>query len=226
MSKEEVRKILIRGGKIPAVSVAVVTCAVVMMLPSFFGLAMPGLVLGSVDIGDGGDELAYIDESTWGDIVTDTGSSWGGLGDGTCRVVWAPGGDGNDAYVTFPMPDGFTGCIQYMEMSVLDGIGDDSFIVEAYDPALEDWVLIYEYTSVLVKDDNDDGWDEVEMWVDHTVYFVDINTWECMTHGCCWYLEDGLQVRIVATGDEWYGFDTYGQLGVDMITLYGNGKIQ
>lgn len=227
MRERVVRRLSMRHLRLPALSAGIVVCAAALMLPSFLGMATPGLGLADVNIGDGDGELAYIDESTWGPIVEDTGGSWGGLGEGNCRVVWAPGDDEPDAYITFPMPEGFTGSIQYMTMRVLDGMADDSFIVEAFDPGLEvpDWVTIYQYAAVLVEDANEDGLDDVEMWVDHTVYFVDITTWECMTHGCCWYYADGLQVRITATGDQWPSFGTYGQLGVDSIQLFGNGRL-
>lgn len=224
MSKRVVDVLSARHLTLPALSAGIVICVAALMLPSFLGIAANGLQLAAVDIGDGDDELAYIDESTWGPIWEDTGDSWGELGEGNCRVVWAPGGDDRDAYITFPMPDGFRGSIQYMVMTVLDGMADDSFTVEAYDPATLLWVPIYQYTAVMYDDSDGDGLDNVETWIDHVVYFVDITTWVCMTHGCCWYYAEGLQVRITATGDPWLYFGTYGQLGVDSILLFGNGQ--
>ncbi len=151
--------------------------------------------------------------------MTDTESGWGGLGDGTCRVVWFSG-DENWATVTFDLPEGFTGAIQYLKMCVLDGQADDSFEVYLMDGQYGTWARVYEYAADSLTDPEG----AAEQWIDHTVYFVDIDTGLCATHGCCWY-GDGVQIKIVATGDAWAGFDTYGQLGVDSIELFGSGKL-
>lgn len=226
MGESCVSGMLRRRGALPAVSAAVVACVAVMVLPSFFGTAYTLYPLCFVDIGDSDTDLAYIDEDTWGPVVENTGSNWGGLGEDNCRVVWASEDDAPDAYVTLQLPVDFRGSIQYMEMSVLDGQADDSFTVEVYDPLWDDgagaWVLIYDYSSAFV-DENDDGVDD-EIWVTHTVYFVDLVSWVCVTHGCCWYLENGLELRITATGPPWSGINMFGQLGVDWIELFGYGK--
>ncbi|MCU0859437.1 MAG: hypothetical protein MUE55_02480 [Thermoplasmata archaeon] len=207
-----------KRGRLPAFTAVAAIVAAAMMLPATMGTATTDLLLQGVDIGDVASEDLLVDMEGWGPVVSDTGDNWGGLGDGDCRVVWCAN-DENWATVTFAMPEGFTGSIQYLNMRVLDGQADDSFEVYLYDPQYDSWARVYEYTADTLTDP--DG--ASEQWIVHTVYFVDLDTGLCATHGCCWY-GDGVIVKIVATGDAWGGFETYGQLGVDWIDLIGSGK--
>jgi len=206
-----------KRGRLPAFTAIAAIVAAVMMLPATLGGATTNLLLQSVDIGNVASEEG-LEMDDWGVVVTGT-TGWGGLGDGTCRVVWSSDNE-NWATVTFDLDDEFTGAIQYLKMRVLDGQADDSFEVYLMDGQYKTWARVYEYAADSLTDPEG----AAEQWIDHTVYFVNIDTGLCATHGCCWY-GDGVQIKIVATGEAWAGFDTYGQLGVDSIELFGSGKL-
>ncbi|MDD1653597.1 MAG: hypothetical protein LUQ64_03535, partial [Methanomicrobiales archaeon] len=152
----------------------------------------------SVDIGDTGSEAGN-SLSGWGPIEPATsGGIWGGIDD--ARATWVKG-DSRGASFTL---DAGTSAQNELILRVLDGQADDSFMVFVNgDP-------VYQYTaknSPLPGDGNyfGDPSGPEELWRDHRIYVAGSGT---------------LTISVAAMGDEWSGFDTYGQLGVDRADLY------
>jgi hypothetical protein len=137
-----------------------------------------------------------------------SGGNWGSFGTSgeTCRVTWFDGEpankQGRGARVTFDKGD--AKCANKIIMRVLDGIADDSFDVYVREKwgycGWMDWEKVYHY-------DADPS--TTEYWVEHEIdYFF-------------FPMATQYQIGIVALGDAWSGFGTYGQLGVDWIKLGG-----
>lgn len=215
-----------RRSRLSFVAVPAVLAVAVMMLLSGSSVATWGLEVCAVDVGNEASEDG-VPMVGWGPVVAKEGDgSWGNL-DGDCRVVWASdeAEDENWATVTFEMPDGFRGACHYVSMMVLDGQAEDSFEVLVYNPLLLEWTFVYAYEAGSLKDPEGDD----EQWIEHTMWLGDYidDVWTCMVpHGHTYYLEGGFQIMIVATGPQWSGFGTYGQLAVDWISLCGSGRMQ
>lgn len=163
-------------------------------------MAADNVLLADIDFG--GDD-GYAGTLGWGRSVTDeTGGSYGGIGDYGCRLVWdiAPPDGTNDAYFMLPTPQGSA---QSLTIRHLDGIADDSFTVEVQ-AASGAWIDVGSYANYYTT----------ETWV--TTPF-DLSPFS-FGRGT------NLTFRITATGTQWSGFDTYGQLCIDKVELYGNGK--
>lgn len=168
--------------------------------------AAENVMLDSVDLGTGGtgDPGASLG---WGRSATDqTGGGYGGIGSGGCRIVWDPvpnPTDGPDATVVLHTPQSSA---QSLKVRHLDGLADDSFDVEVMH-ANGSWVYVGHYTGQLTG---------TEDWIVTDFDLSGIN----LGRG------RDFQVRFTATGPQWSGFDTWGQLCIDWIELYGNGKPQ
>ena len=140
------------------------------------------------------------------DLVSVVGSSfnaevpgnWGGeYGDG---AVTAFLGDSDDAgYCTFTDLDAKA---KLIEMRVLDGIADDSFEVYVKNPAGY-WVLVYTYIADVST---------TEVWKVHYINGFPAGKGQ----------GNMVEIKILPTNVGWSGFDTYGQLAVDYIKVYGN----
>jgi hypothetical protein len=162
--------------------------------------------LAEKDIGTG-DGLSGTTE--WGEVEpVYSGGSYGSCASlcrgGSSRVVWGPGSTSNNTNYAFVqlMWDPAMGKARQIKLRVLDGIADDSFNVYVQNPG-GDWALVYHY-------DSDPS--TAEYWVEHD----DI-----------WSFPAGkgqggeIYMKIEATGAPWSGFNTYGQLAVDWIEVWG-----
>lgn len=161
------------------------------------GMVSAGIV-DEINIGDVSSEAGHW-LWDWGPVEPSAhGGSWGGGDDGTIRVVWTKD-DGNEA--TFILVN--TKCHNWfcvmkdkqaeeLEMRVLDGFADDSFIVRVNGRP------VYRY-----KDSSN-----VEVWKTHNIKLNGLLRGMPI-----------LFVKIKAMGQEWSSFDTYGQLGISYVAL-------
>jgi hypothetical protein len=179
--------------------IAVSVVAALLLLGSAVWAA-EGVLLDSVDFGtdgtDSGREL-----SGWGRSATDeTGGNYGGIGSGGCRLVWdIDPDDGPDATVLL-YPD--RGAAKWLMLRHLDGIADDSFDVYVeHDNGT--WVCVGHYEDQY----------NTENWV---VTPFDLSTVD-LGRG------NDFRVKLEATGPQWSGFPTWGQLCIDWVELYGSG---
>ncbi len=169
--------------------------------------AAKGVVLDRVDIGS---ETAAqsVGMSGWGPVEpTAHGGNWGGFsGTGEdCRVIWDASDDDPSAIIT--LDRGVKrGAATAIRMRHLDGIADDSFDI-----------YVKDVHGSYVKIGSWDGSPGPEDWV--TDEFS-------LPNGKTLQLGRGrsVEVKLVATGDKWSGFGTYGQVAFDSIELVGNGK--
>ena len=156
------------------------------------------LFTGHNGIGWGPEEPAT-HGGNWGGIVSDSDSP-----DRSCRVVWYYNPEDPDtlnAMVTlFPN----AGSFRYMVIRVLDGIADDSFRV---------WLLGRNGTFKEIYSYQADPSSE-EYWVEHVI--------ETPYPYASLYNHKPLRIIIEATGQPWDSFETYGQLAVDWIELWGD----
>jgi hypothetical protein len=162
--------------------------------------AAENVMLDSIDLGSGGTEEGR-ELCGWGRSATDeTGGNYGGIGEGGCRLVWDGEEDGPDATVLMHTHHG---AAMNLKVRHLDGLADDSFDVEVLH-ANGSWVYVGSYSDQY----------STENWVetDFDLSGIDLGRGR------------DLQVRFTATGDQWSGFSTWGQLCIDWIELYGNGK--
>jgi len=183
------------------------TLLIPLFVALFLAIAIPqasacqNILLDRVDIGDPQSEHCHFLRG-WGPIEPATsGGYYGGVDN--CRVVY---------YKTDP-PDKpwarlilytIKGSAQTLKIRALDGIADDSFEVYVKRPCGK-WILIYSYTA-------DPSTEEI--WKIHEIELP-----PKVAKGIT------LKVKIVLTGETpWSGFDTYGQLAIDWIELWGNGK--
>jgi hypothetical protein len=189
--------------------------AILLLFAMSTSMAEENIELDTVDIGEDEDEEYYL--SGWGPPEPKShGGNWGGIEsigsesiDKKCRVVYFENYSEEDpdlasAVVTlYP----HSGSSRKIIMRVLDGIADDSFKVSVMGKH-GNWVEIGSYNA-----DNDAT---NEFWMEHE---FEIPVKE---------IKAGrpLQVKIEATetSPKWWGFNTYGQLAVDWIELWGNGS--
>jgi hypothetical protein len=163
--------------------------------------AAEGLMLDRIDLGTGGTEEGRTMDG-WGRSATDeTGGSYGSISPGTCRLVWDGAEDDPDACILL---EPGKGAVKSLEVRHLDGIAVDSFDLYV-EQASGDWLLVGSYADQY----------SAETWVE-TVF--DLEPYGFGRGG------SEIRLKIDATGDKWSGFDTYGQLCIDWIEVYGNGK--
>lgn len=180
------------------------------------------IALDVVNLGDPTSETGHNLEG-WGPIEPDThGGNWGNIsGEAGCdlpegmacdkklRTAYAtdepdhPEIKGRMASVTLKPEKKSWGLMRGVEMRVLDGIGNDDFLVFAKDK-FDRQIMVSKYIS-----------DEstAEKWVVHN-FQLEPKFW--LTPG-------PIELTIMATGSDWEQKKTYGQLGVDWIKLYGVG---
>jgi len=176
---------------------AVLVAAMLTFLLPSAALAGGGEVeLDCVDIGDPDSEAGHR-LFGWGEIEpAASGGNWGGI-QGECRVTWEPGSPDKrrcrSALLVVRVPRRCRAT--KLELEVLDGLADDSFVVYV------GCRKVYSYEGELSGSED---------WETHT---IDLKR-------CC-RCRRALVVRIVATGPEWSGFDTFGQLAVDKVRLLG-----
>jgi hypothetical protein len=165
--------------------------------------AAENVMLDSVDLGSNGTEEGH-DLDGWGRSATDeTGGNYGGIGAwGTCRLVWDGDSDGPDATVSLHTPHGSA---QNLKVHHLDGSADDSFDVYVQH-ANKSWVYVGSYSDQY----------STENWVETDFDLSAIGFGRGRD----------LRVKIEATGSQWSGFPTWGQLCIDWIELYGDGTPQ
>jgi hypothetical protein len=168
--------------------------------------ACQNILLDRVDIGNPQSEHCHFLRG-WGPIEPAThGGTWGDFGQTgeNCRVVY---------YNTTDPPDKpwakltlytIKGAAKTLKIRALDGIADDSFEVYVKNPSGK-WILVYSYTADPSTE---------EKWIIHEIELP-----PKVAKGIT------LRIKIVLTGETpWWGFDTYGQLAIDWIELWGNGK--
>lgn len=196
-----------RGTKVLAAMVVLAAmAAAVTVLP---GSRAELILLDEVNIGDPVSEGARVDG--WSDKIWSGSSGWGGFDQTNdpyphdasysrahnLRTVWAADEDETQNWASVTLTASTQA--RLLQISVLDGIGDDSFIVYINGKP------VLPYTSDVSTS---------EYWVLHDVPVKDAGT---------------LVVKIVATGDAWTfpggspGKTVYGQLAVNFLRLYGVG---
>jgi len=163
--------------------------------------AAEGVKLAEVDFGSAGNDNEYV-TSGWGRSATDeTGGSYGGIGPGGCRLIWDGATDDPDATVVLePGPGG----VKSLVIRHLDGIADDSIAVYVQKPN-GTWVPVGTYT--------DQG--STETWVETT---LDVSGYGFGRR------RGEIPVKFEATGEKWANFDTYGQVCIDWVQAWGDGK--
>ena len=124
--------------------------------------------------------------------------NWGGeYGQGAVTAFF---GDSDDAgYCTFT---GLSAKAKLIELRVLDGIADDSFNVYVKNPA-GFWVRVYTYAA---------DPSTAEVWKVHTIRGFPAGKGQ----------GDTVEIKIEPINVGWSGFNTYGQLAVDYIKVYGD----
>lgn len=127
----------------------------------------------------------------YGSIATDPSSP-----DNRCRLVWWK--DDDNPTATLSLDSGGSKA-RHIELRVLDSIADDSFDVYVLNPG-GNWALVYSYSDQLTT----------ETWLTHHIYSFPAGKGQGST----------VQIKIVATGPKWFGFDTWGQLAVDYVKLF------
>ena len=166
------------------------------------------VVLCHVDIGSETSEQGA-DMSGWGpEEPAASGGNWGGFNvtKEDCRVIWDDSDDDRSATIT--LNRGVRpGAATAIRMRHLDGLADDSFDVYVKDVHGQ-WILIGSWA----------GSPGPENWVVIDEF--------ALPNGKTLQLDRGraVEVRLVATGPQWSGFGTYGQVAFDWIELVGNGK--
>jgi len=175
------------------------TILVVVMLTSLFpSVALaggsPDVKTITIDIGDPDSEAGHRLRG-WGPIEgADNRGGYGGVDN--CRVTWEAGDPDSRRYRSasflIKMPRGYKATT--LQLEVLDGRADDSFVVYV------GCRKVYSYEG----DQNDE-----ENWKTHE---IDLSR-------RCHFFSRYLPVIIKATGPAWSGFDTWGQLAVDEVTL-------
>ncbi len=120
---------------------------------------------------------------------------WGGeYGEGA--VTAFPGDEDDAGYCSFNAK----GKVSKIELRVLDGIADDSFAVHMKNPKGK-FKEIFTYT--------DEG--TTETWIIHEIVVPLKFRNATRTYGTI--------IKILPTGPHWAGFDTYGQLAVDKVSV-------
>lgn len=186
--------------------VLAITLSVALVLIANPVMAAKDVQLCYVDIGDTTSETGH-NLDGWGDPQgTIHVGGYGGIDD--CRVIWESSTSDRSATITLDrcVRPGAATCINLRH---LDGLADDSFIVEVKD-VHNNWVQVGSYTDELPIVDT-------EEWF----------TLECpLPNGKELQLDRGraVEVRITATGDPWGGINNWGQVAFDWIELVGNGK--
>ena len=186
-----------KGNKRRLLSITGVVAVVVMLacLVPPIALAAGGEEeLDYIDIGDPASEAWHCLRG-WGPIEPETsGGAYGGIDD--CRVTWEPGAPDKMRYRSasfiLKVPRGYRATT--LVLQALDGLADDSFAI------FINWRKVYSYEGQQTG---------TEDWITHTIPLKQ----------CCCYRY--VRVTIMATGSAWSGFDTYGQLAVDEVTLLG-----
>ena len=188
--------------KLTILAIAVLVLTMV-LAPATYAAKPDPIMLDGVDIGDTTTEGGHnVDEPDWGPVEPATnGGNWGGFNatGENCRVV-SYSGDPTPGYATLTLDTDGAGFARRIVLRVLDGIADDSFNVYVKNPG-GDWVLVYSYTC-----DSSTS----EYWVEHDIYSFPAGKGQGTT----------IEIKIEATGDTWWGFDTYGQLAVDWVQIW------
>jgi len=184
-------------------AVSAIVALVLFVAPA---MAASNVVLCQVDIGDDTSEAGH-NLNGWGDVEPDSSKgNWGGFieGEENCRVIWEADDD-KEATITLDRCCE-RGAAKAIEVRHLDGIADDSFDIYVKD-VHGSWVKIGSWA----------GSPGSENWV--------VTTFD-IPNGKVLQLDRGraIEVKFVATGDPWSGFNTYGQVAIDWIKLIGNGK--
>lgn len=181
------------------ISIITLILTALLILAVGIAYAAENVLLDKVDLG--GDDDGYAIDFGWGRSATgDTGGNYGGIAPGSCRLVWdvAPD-DGPDAYV---MLNG-KGAANSLDVRHLDGIADDSFDIYVQH-ANGSWVWAGSYPDA----------GSTETWVITPFDLSDLDFGRGRD----------FVVKIDATGAQWSGFPTWGQLCIDWIEVYGNGQ--
>ena len=194
-------------------SLAVLGClALSLFLVTPTSMAEQDIVLDVIDLGDDLESYDEHDGIGWGPVEPDEhGGFWGDIAndpesiDRTCRVIWyneSPTDDRSALITLFPHPGSTRGIV----LRVLDGVADDSFTISVLGKR-GNFFEVFSYTDEPPINDP-------ETWY---VYDIDIPVNQ---------IKAGrpLIVKIRADGDQWSGFNTYGQVAVDWIELWGNGS--
>ena len=186
-----------------AILVIAVLVLTMVLVPATYSAKPIPIMLDGVDIGDIDTEGGHnVDEPDWGPVEPATnGGNWGGFNatGENCRVV-SYSGDPTPGYATLTLDTDGKGFARRIVLRVLDGIADDSFDVYVKNPD-GDWALVYSYS------DSSDS----EVWKVHHIYGFPAGKGQGTT----------IDIKIEATGDDWSSFETYGQLAVDWVEVWG-----
>jgi uncharacterized repeat protein (TIGR01451 family) len=176
-------------------------------------------LLDFVDIGDAGsaNTEATHDLQGWGPIEPDAhGGNWGGIAsdpdssDKKARVAWFEPAEGLDQRWARVKLDAAASPENLLNLRVLDGLGDDSFVVQV------NGHILYAYMgknnpasggSNLFGDPSG----QTESWHVHQIYVP---------------YSGELDIAIIPTAAAWSGFVTYGQLAVDRAELYALTQVE
>ncbi len=173
-------------------------------------LGKTNTLLGRVDFATTDSECVVdaldADLDSWG--PTTAGGNYGGNQPGSC-VVWESGeNETPEAIITFPKVEG---SVRTVSFDHLDGIADDSFIVSVLHPRGE-WIEIGSYADV-------DPANDPETW--HNAEFELIDS---RGHGFSLGGGKNITVKFEAIGKQWSSRDHWGQLAIDYVEFWGNGK--
>ncbi|MDM8000019.1 MAG: hypothetical protein QUS33_08475 [Dehalococcoidia bacterium] len=125
---------------------------------------------------------------------------WGGEYGGGAVTAFPEDGD-PAGYIRLEWAAGRARCI---ELRVLDGIADDSFDVYVRNRG-GCWALVYSYSA---------DPSTAEQWVTHYISSFPAGRGRSTT----------VEVRIEPVNVGWSGFDTWGQLAVDYVKIWGQGS--
>lgn len=150
------------------------------------------------------EDITNKDGNNWGrkvsDITTSTSAYGGLLQYGDARMVWDITDETRHAMVKLPVKD-LENNVNAITIRSLTGFARDDFDVYMQNPRTKGWVLL----GSVSEDSN------TEVWVDHYMELDDRYTKGNINE---------MKLKIVATGEKWSGFDTWGQLAIDWIKLH------
>lgn len=177
---------------------------VAMVLLASAAWAAESVLLDSIDFGSAGDDAGRT-LSGWGRSATDeTGGGYGSVGLGGCRIVWDSGlgGDGSrDAKVLL---EPGKGAVKSLVIRHLDGLADDSFAIYVQRPN-GSWLHVGSYADQYSS----------ENWLE--------TTFDLSGYGFGRGRKE-IGLKLESTGEAWSGFETWGQLCIDWLEVYGSGK--
>ncbi|MDY6988799.1 MAG: VPLPA-CTERM sorting domain-containing protein [Thermodesulfobacteriota bacterium] len=164
-----------------------------------------GQAVGAYTVDVGGSGFSSISYG-WGPIVTTAGpGNWGGFGDGTLQVVWSPSETGVNLNWAAVRLDFGTAPGANLQMSHLDGLADDGFnlYLTTWTGTAPDFSAV-PGSEALIGSYTTQWTNGPEIWVTTDYYAAG---------------SDLKLLWIEATGAQWNGWTTYGQLAFDSMDV-------